>query len=183
MNVTIRSAQLVDAQSIARLHFQTWQETYRGLAPDAAYESLTEAVRLSRWRDMLAIEANPRTIAVAEADGQLAGFGVAGPPSHEAFLSRAEVKFLYVGTAFKRMGIGRKLLAHLARQMMVAGYEGMALGVVVGNSPATAFYEALGGRRTGRYTDPGPVWRSENLIYAWDTLAELADVGSGSGSK
>lgn len=180
MNIKLRSAEPADAPSLARLHFQTWRETYRGLAPDAAFELLTEPVRLSRWQEMLALEPNLRTILVAEADRQLAGFGVAGPPSHEAFQSRAEVKFLYVGAAFKRMGVGRKLLAHLARHMMAAGYDGMALGVVVGNSPAIAFYEALGGQRTGRYTDPGPVWRSENFIYAWDDLAELAEEGPGS---
>lgn len=177
MTIKIRSAQQADAQSIARLHDQTWRETYRGLAPEAAYEILTESVRLSRWQEMLVLERSGRTMLLAEADGHLAGFGVAGPPSHEAFLNRAEVKFLYVGAAFKRMGIGRNLLIQLARQMMEFGYSGMALGVVVGNDPAIAFYEALGGRRAGGYTDPGPVWRSENFIYAWDDLPRL--IGSG----
>ena len=45
--------------------------------------------------------------------------------------------------------------------------------VVVGNAPAIAFYEALGGRKAGAYTDPGPMWRSENLFYVWDDLAPL----------
>lgn len=173
MTIKIRSAQQADAQSIARLHFQTWRETYRGLAPAEAYEVLTEPVRLARWQDMLALEENKRAVLVAEAEGQLAGFGVAGPTSHEAFLHRAEVKFLYVGNAFKRMGIGRKLLVQLARHMIEAGYSGMALGVVVGNDPAIAFYESMGGRRAGHYTDPGPVWRSENFVYAWDDLPAL----------
>lgn len=177
MTVTIRSAQHADAQSIARLHYQTWRETYRDLAPEAIFEVMIERVRLSRWQEMLALERRGRTILLAEANGQLAGFGVAGPPSHEVFLNRAEVKFLYVDAAFKRMGIGRNLLIQLARHKMEFGYGGIALGVVVGNDPAIAFYEALGGQRAGRYTDPGPVWRSENFIYAWDDLPWL--IGSG----
>jgi hypothetical protein len=50
----------------------------------------------------------------------------------------------------------------------------VALGVVDGNDRAVAFYQHLGGRRIGRYTDAGPVWRSDNLAYAWDDLAALA---------
>ena len=174
MPVTIRPARETDARAIARLHYRIWRETYRGLAPEAAYDLLTEPVRLSRWTEMLALERSRQTTLVAEVNGQPAGFGAAGSPSHEIFRERAEVRFLYVDGAFKRMGIGRKLLIGLARDMMQLGYDGMALGVVVGNDPAIAFYEAQGGRRAGTYTDPGPVWRSENFIYVWDDLPGLA---------
>jgi len=46
--------------------------------------------------------------------------------------------------------------------------------VVNGNDHAIAFYQHLGGQRIGRYTDPGPIWRSDNLVYAWDDLTALA---------
>lgn len=57
------------------------------------------------------------------------------------------------------------------------GYSGAALGVVAGNDGAVAFYQALGGRLAGRYLDPGPLWRSENLIFVWDELSELGGGG------
>jgi ribosomal protein S18 acetylase RimI-like enzyme len=174
LGIVIRSAQPADAQAIASLHFRMWRETYRDLAPDEARHVLTEAVRLSRWQGMLADERAGRTILVAEADGRVAGFAVAGPSSHEAFQGRAEVNFLYVDSTLKRQGIGRILLAALARDLKSFGHGGMALGVVVGNDPAIAFYESMGGRRVGGYTDPGPVWRSENFVYAWDDLNALA---------
>ncbi|WP_230533990.1 GNAT family N-acetyltransferase [Microvirga roseola] len=175
MEVKVRTAQQVDAAAIARLHFSTWRKTYRALAPEAAFRMLTQPVRLSRWQEMLSVEEGGRAMLLAEVEGSLAGFGVAGPSTHRAFLDRAEVKFLYVDSAFKRMGIGRRLLAELARAMVTHGYGSMALGVVIGNDPAIAFYEALGGRRDGTYTDPGPVWRSENYIYIWDDLRGLAE--------
>jgi ribosomal protein S18 acetylase RimI-like enzyme len=174
MNIVIRSAHPSDAQAIASLHFRMWHETYRDLAPEEVRHVLSEAVRLSRWQGMLADERAGRIILLAEADGQLAGFAAAGPPSHEAFQSRAEVKFLYVGSAFKRQGIGRILLAALARDLKSFGHGGMALGVVVGNDSAIAFYESMGGRRVGTYNDPGPVWRSENFVYVWDDLDAVA---------
>lgn len=170
MSITIRLAQKVDALPIARLHYLTWRETYRALAPQTAYDLMTEEARLARWQSMLSHAESERIIVVVEAEGQLAGFGAAGPASHEIYQDRAEIKFLYVGTVFKRMGIGRKLLLHLARCMMEAGYNGIGLGVVIGNDPAIAFYEKLGGEKVGGYTDPGPVWRSQNYLYVWDDL-------------
>ncbi|HEV2565298.1 MAG TPA: GNAT family N-acetyltransferase [Microvirga sp.] len=173
MTVSIRSARAADALPIARLHYHTWRETYRGLAPQAAFNTVTEEVRHGRWQSMLAGQGGERTILVAEVDGQLAGFGMAGPASHEIFQSRAEIKFLYVGAAFKRRGIGRELLLHLARHMKKVGYNGVGLGVVAGNNPAIAFYERMKGTRAGNYTDPGPVWRSNNYLYVWDDLPAL----------
>ncbi len=173
MNVTIRSARPADGTAIAALHFRMWRETYRDLAPEDAHRTLTERVRESRWQAMLAKDGLGHTILVAESEGRLAGFGAAGPSSHEAFQGRAEVKFLYVDRAFKRRGIGRILLGALANEMMSFGHRAIALGVVVGNDPAIVFYESMGGRRVGAYTDPGPVWRSENFVYAWDDLEAL----------
>jgi hypothetical protein len=57
--------------------------------------------------------------------------------------------------------------------MMKAGYNGVGLGVVAGNNPAIAFYGGMGGTRAGSYTDPGPVWRSDNYLYVWDDLPVL----------
>jgi ribosomal protein S18 acetylase RimI-like enzyme len=65
----------------------------------------------------------------------------------------------------------------MAAALAERGYAALGLGVVVGNAPAIAFYEAQGGRRAGAYTDPGPLWRSHNLLYAWDDLAALASRG------
>ncbi|MBA1156837.1 GNAT family N-acetyltransferase [Microvirga mediterraneensis] len=181
MAISIRLAQKADAPLIARLHFHTWRETYRDLAPQAAFDGVTEEVRLARWQSMLADEGSERIILVAEIDGQLAGFGMAGPPSHEIFQGRAEIKFLYVGAAFKRQGVGRELLLRLARHMMKAGYDGVGLGVVAGNDPAIAFYEGMRGTREGNYTDPGPIWRSDNHLYVWDDLPAItAHEGNGS---
>lgn len=174
MGIVIRQAAFSDAQAIAHLHHQTWQATYRDLAPKPILLSMTEAIRLKRWQELLSADMSGRIILVVEVEGKLAGFGVAGPPSHEIFADRAEIKFLYVGSAFKRMGIGRRLLIELGRGLSALGYTRMALGVVVGNDPAIAFYDAMGGKIVGRYTDSGPVWRSDNFIVAWDEMRALA---------
>lgn len=171
--IAVRTAVFEDAPAIAKLHVEVWRETYRGLATQAAWEALTPEVRLARWREVLAEDHPRRFTLVAERDGRLLGFGTACAPSEAAFEGSGEIRWLHVAPEAKRMGLGRALMAALAGKLGEWGYQGCALGVVVGNAPAMAFYDALGGRRAGGYVDPGPLWRSQNVVFVWDSLADL----------
>lgn len=172
MTFTVRAATPADATTIATLHLELWRDTYRDLAPPDVFNAMDLAVRLKRWHATLA-DASRATL-LAEVDGALAGFGLCGPPSHPLYGSRGEIKNLFIGSAFARRGIGRRLMAEMAGILSGRGHAGIGLGVVVGNTSAIAFYEKLGGRRAGAYTDPGPMWRSDNLLYVWDDAAALA---------
>lgn len=121
--------------------------------------------------------ANPRKhqcVLLAEQGSQLVGIGAIGAPSEPAFEGRGEIRSLYVDPLVKRQGLGRRIMRELAGQLAAMGYSGAALGVVVGNDLAIAFYSSLGGRMIGRYSDPGPIWRSDNLIFVWDDLSLLS---------
>jgi ribosomal protein S18 acetylase RimI-like enzyme len=176
MKIDIRSATPGDAEAIAGLHARVWHATYRSLAPAAAIAALTEEVRLERWRTLLRAPVADQVTLVAEDDGPLAGFGQLAPASNEVFGGRHEIRFLYVADAYHGRGIGRRLMAALARAAIDHGASGVALGVVDGNDRAIAFYRRLGGRCLGRYKDAGPLWRSDNLLYAWDDPADLSRV-------
>jgi ribosomal protein S18 acetylase RimI-like enzyme len=173
-HLVLRRATLEDAAAIARLHVAVWRETYRELAPPSVVRALDEAERRERWTRSLGAEEPTAATFVIETEEKLAAFGHCGSPSHPSFGARGEVKFLYVGRAHARKGFGRKLLATMAEALSGRGYSGFGLGVVVGNAPAIAFYEALGGTVLARYTDPGPLWPSENLLYVWDGPAAAA---------
>lgn len=177
MSILLRPAIPADAAALAHLHIKVWRHTYRELAPAAAIAALDEAMRLRRWTEILGDPAKAWGVLVAETDGRLAGFGLCGAPGEAALGGRGDVKFLYVDTERARRGLGRRLLTAMAKMLHDRGYGGLALGVVVGNDPAIAFYDAMGGRRIGRYTDPGPIWRSDNLVYAWDDLDALISRG------
>jgi ribosomal protein S18 acetylase RimI-like enzyme len=178
----VRPATVDDASAIAMLHVRSWREAYRDLAPDEAYSALDEPLRLARWRELLTAPQDGRLILLAERAGRAVGVGVAGPPSSAALGSNGEISSLYVDPASKRTGIGLRLMGELARQIAAWGYAGVALGVVEGNAAAIAFYESLGCRTVGRYVDPGPLWRSINLVLAWDDASALASRCIGRGS-
>lgn len=164
---------MADAPALAALHVAVWRRTYGDLAPAGAFTALDEPMRLRRWTEVLSDPSRCWGALLAEEDGALAGLGLCGAPGEAALGDRGEVKLLYIDPGRARRGLGRRLLGAMAGLLLARGYRGLALGVVAGNAPAIGFYEAMGGRRTGRYTDPGPVWRSDNFIYAWDDLPAL----------
>jgi ribosomal protein S18 acetylase RimI-like enzyme len=171
---TLRHAVPADADAIAALHVDVWRATYRDLAPEAAIRALDVPLRRARWIETLAAPKPDQIALVAESGGRLAGFGLAGPAGDASFGERGEIKFLYVARDFQRHRIGRRLISAMARHLAERGYDGVGLSVVIGNDAAIAFYEGLGGRSIGTFTDPGPLWRSANFIYVWDDLPALA---------
>ncbi|WP_258170548.1 GNAT family N-acetyltransferase [Burkholderia cepacia] len=171
--ISIRSANIDDAQAIADFHVKVWRHTYRDLAPAQAHAVLDERYRGKKWQEKLASNDGDQLVLIAETDGRIVGIGAAGAPSEPIFDGRGEIKFLYVDPEFKRRGIGRKLLAQLATHLRRLRYRGAALSVVNGNESAIAFYEALNARFAGEYVDAGPIWRSHNIVMVWDDLANL----------
>jgi ribosomal protein S18 acetylase RimI-like enzyme len=180
MTLIFRAATPDDAAAIAPFHVAIWRDTYRDLAPANIFQAMDVATRLTRWQGILTDPA--RATLLAEADGVLAGFGLCGPPGDAIFAGRGEIKNLFVGRDFARRGIGKRLMADMAAILQARGHTGIGLGVVVGNAPAIAFYESLGGRKIGAYTDPGPMWCSDNRFYVWDDIALLTGMRSKPGS-
>ncbi|MBP0579958.1 GNAT family N-acetyltransferase [Labrys sp. LIt4] len=171
--VNIRSARLDDAKAIADLHVAVWRHAYHALAPSKAFVVLDEEHRFASWHKRLSSPAADQIVLLAEAGAGLVGFAAAGAPTQAVFDGRSEIKHLYVDPLHKRRGVGRALLETMATRLIEQGRRSAAIGVVAGNEPAIAFYEAQGGRQAGSYTDPGPLWRSHNLLYAWDDLEAL----------
>lgn len=169
-DIAIRAATRADAQAIAELHVAVWCATYRDLAPAEAVRILDVPYRLPRWVEML--RKSERVVLVAEISGRIVGIGTAGAAGPELG-DHGEILYLYVDPAFERRGIGRALMQRLAIILQQQGYKSVALGVVDGNRPAIDFYTKLGGRAAGYMIDPGPIWRSRNLIIVWDDLNAL----------
>jgi ribosomal protein S18 acetylase RimI-like enzyme len=170
-DLVIRRARPEDATPIARLHVKTWRETYQGFAPESAYQVLDLPYRHAVWVKLL--DDGSRTVLVGEESGIIFAIGSSGPATFPELEPHGEINYLYVDAAMAGCGIGRRMMAALAADLKARGFTSAALGVVAANASAVAFYEKLGGACAGRYTDPGPHWRSDNLIYLWRDLGQL----------
>ena len=84
---------------------------------------------------------------VAEADGQLVGFGCARvlrrPPIF-AETARGEIEALFVREGARRAGTGRAVAERLLAWLAERGLARAALQVASGNAPGQRFWRALG---------------------------------------
>lgn len=136
MTTTIRPAVCSDAALILRFIHEL-----------AAYEKLLDKVliTLDGVKAML-FAPNPRAFCeVAEADGEAVGFAlwfynVSTFEGHHGIY----LEDLYVKPEARGVGVGRALLAHLARRCVDENLQRMEWSVLDWNAPAIRFYDSLG---------------------------------------
>ena len=98
--------------------------------------------------------AQPRAeVLIAEANGEPAGFALY-LHNYSTFLARPGVflEDLYVRPAFRRLGIGRTLLARLAAIALERGCGRFEWNVLDWNENAIGFYMSLGARPMSEWT-------------------------------
>src|SRR2546430_10687836 len=81
-SLIVRPARVQDVRQVARVHVRCWQETYRGLMPDAVLDDPDfPAARERMWTDVLTSgRYRQNRVAVAERDDELVGIAMSGPP-------------------------------------------------------------------------------------------------------
>lgn len=167
--VSVRQAFIDDAASVARVHAESWRTTYQGILP----ESLVAGRALSRyeafWREC--IEGKRALVLLAEsAQSESVGFVSFGPPREKGVSFDAEVYALYVLQAHQRRGIGRQLLAEVARRLVRQGLFTAYLWALKAN-PGRLFYEALGAEELGERQAPLGDFVVREVSYGWRDLA------------
>ena len=140
-SLVVRPARVRDVRQIARVHVRCWQETYRGLMPDAVPgDPGFPAARVRMWTEVLTSGRYRRNrVAVAGRDGELAGIAMSGPPEDAAAAWTRQLYVLYVCAADHGTGAGRALL-----DAVVDPEESAALWVADPNPRAQAFYRKHG---------------------------------------
>ena len=97
---------------MARVHVRCWQQTYRGLMPDAVLDDPGfPAARERFWTAALSDErCRDNRAAVAEREDELIGIAMSGPPRDASATWARQLYVLYVDTADHGTGAGRALL-------------------------------------------------------------------------
>ena len=139
--LAVRPARVRDAAPMARVNVQCWQETYRGLVPDAVLDDPGfPAARERFWTAALTDERyRENRVAVAERDGELIGIAMSGPPLDAGAAWARHLYVLYVRAAHHGTGAGPALLA-----AVVDPAETAALWGADPNPRAQAFYRKHG---------------------------------------
>ena len=138
---------------------ETWQSAYAGLLPDSMLVGMSDVRQAAWWTRLLADPGEARGVFVADdQDMGVVGFGSCGlvrdkPEGLDGREIRVgEVYTLYVEPDFQNIGLGRRLLDALFRQLRADGCDTAVLWMLASN-PTRFFYEGLGGERVGERVD------------------------------
>ncbi|MDF9279278.1 GNAT family N-acetyltransferase [Arthrobacter sp. EH-1B-1] len=136
----VRTAEPVDVPSMAKVHVDTWRETYRGLMSDAV---LDDPALLS-WREKFWTAAltdpnyNRNVAAIASYEDNMIGIAMSGPSLDEAN-GPQQLYLLYAYAEFHGSGVGQALLNAVIDPTAPA-----TLWVADPNPRAQAFYRKNG---------------------------------------
>ena len=161
-SLVIRDATPADIPALAELHVRTWNATY---APFRA-NGPPVALRERQWRDAFAKDDGSWFCLVVENAGrELIGFAKATRSDNPEY--GGELSKIYLLGEYQRLGIGRRLIGHVARRFLSQGITSMWLCGDARN-PSTMAWLALGAVKTD--DDPG------NGNYGWHDLRRLAEI-------
>ena len=159
--LTIREAIAEDVPALAQLHVTTWNATYTPMLMNGPPVS----VREQQWRDAFAKRDGSWFCFVVEnAKGQLVGFAKGTRSDHPEY--GGELNKIYLLREYQRMGLGRRLVCHVARRFLSEGVTSMWLFGDARN-PSSNAWLALGAVKTD--DDPG------NGNYGWRDLRRLVE--------
>ncbi|MCC5948930.1 MAG: GNAT family N-acetyltransferase [Nitriliruptoraceae bacterium] len=145
MSVLVRPPRPPDAARLGEIHVAAWQAAYRGAMPDAYLDGLRAQDRARWWAEVLRQPLRDGDVRrIAQVDGHIHGFVLAGPAGGDDASGAGEVFALNVHPDAWRIGVGRALLTAAEAGLRDAGFARAVLWVVPGNHRARRFYERHG---------------------------------------
>ena len=141
MTLAVRPAVIADVAGMARVHVDSWEETYRGIMPDELLDApdLIDR-RRQMWTQILAEAAPQKYVsAVAEQDGRIVGIAMSGPPETDGSVEDRHLYVLYAYRSMHGTGVGQDLLDAVVDPTVTT-----ALWVADPNPRAQAFYAKNG---------------------------------------
>jgi ribosomal protein S18 acetylase RimI-like enzyme len=166
----IRLATQRDAAGIARVHVETWRDTYAGIIPDHALLGLDLRHEAARQRHALGLRRGNALTLVAELPASgIVAYSEAGTARASGLPYDAEIYTLYVLPGHQGEGHGRGLLGAMFARLFRAGFRS-ALVWVLADNPARFFYAAMGGQRIAHRTERLFDTRLAEEAYGWTEL-------------
>ena len=169
----LRAATPDDLSEVSRVYVQAWRETYRGLAPDAFTDGLTEEAAAGIFRESLKSDSFAYFLKVALVDGKIVGFADGGRERSHPEQGLGEIYGLYLLKEFHHGGIGRTLFRTAVQCLLDAGIDSMVVWALE-RSPSQKFYGSVGGRLAEGVKHLAVSGQKLTLVrYEWKDLKNL----------
>lgn len=157
----IRRAILEDIPQIAKVHVESWQKSFRGIAPEKYLSNLSVERREKAFRERFYDEDYQMFVAETE-KRKIVGFVDFGKGRDFQFEFQRELYAIYLLQEFQGKGIGAELFKVGIRNLQ-------ALQI----SPYRKFYEKMGGKIIGQSIYKLGDEDFETLYYGWADLGKI----------
>jgi len=170
----IRDARPDDVPAIAKVHVDSWRTTYRDVLPKSYLNDLSYDARETMWGGAFG-EGSTTFLVVAEDHGKIAGFAAGGAARKDAPEAQAyggELYAVYMLESYQRRGLGRRLVAAVAEELVHREHSNMITWVLEDNA-ACRFYERIGGELLGSKTVEIADMSLRAVAYGWPDASVL----------
>jgi ribosomal protein S18 acetylase RimI-like enzyme len=170
--ITVRWAQVKDAEAIAQVHVDSWRTTYAGIIGPGVLNSLSVERRSAFWHEQLETASDRRLNVAETASGKIVGFSSFGPNREIDEQYQGEIYGLYLLKTYQRCGIGRRLVQVAATELRSRDIASLLVWVLAAN-PARKFYERLGGVYVRRQKVEIGEQVLDEVAYGWPDTETL----------
>ncbi|MBC7531516.1 MAG: GNAT family N-acetyltransferase [Oligoflexus sp.] len=166
MNIKIRELVSEDVVDAAKIHVQTFHDTYQGMIPSEKLNEMTDESMIPRWKDI--IEGNKANLILLGAflDEKLIGTCASGTPRGE-FGFDSELWSMNIPKINQRKGAGKLLFQKSIERLTHEGKKSMYLCCIDKNINALDFYRAMGGEITDMSVQRDGY---QEIIVKWNKL-------------
>lgn len=147
--MTIRRAGSGDAETVGRIHVESWNVAYRGIMPDEVIARTDLAYRTAFWAERIVDPEWP--VYLLEEQGQAVAFCQMIPTrdADDDATRVGHITSLHVLPDRRGHGYGRALMDHVLAEFQRRAFAQVTLWVLEENRSARAFYEKYGFRLDG----------------------------------
>jgi GNAT superfamily N-acetyltransferase len=171
-----RIATFQDYHSIAKLHIDSWKNSYRGILSDDYLDNRVEAERMNYWHDRMKNPKVNQVILLCEETGSLLGF--VGFYVDDDEVLGTYIDNLHVQKELKGQGIGKLILQEVVKWIKQnAQYQKMYLWVYEANHSARVFYQKVGAINNETLDLENPFDKDQKVAtcrYIWSDFEVLS---------
>ncbi|MDH7798036.1 ribosomal protein S18 acetylase RimI-like enzyme [Beijerinckia sp. GAS462] len=145
--LSVRSAKADDIAGLADVYAAAWVHAYRGIIPGRELDRMVRHRGARWWR---AAMQRGSGLLVADFEDSVAGYVSYGRNRDASARYSGEIYELYLLPEFQGLGFGRRLFRTAQDDLARRGYASLVVWALAENELATGFYEAMGGKVSGK---------------------------------
>ncbi|MDQ0159908.1 GNAT family N-acetyltransferase [Alkalibacillus salilacus] len=179
--MNIRRACVEDAEQIAKVHEQTWIETYQPIIEQDDLQQITSFEhRKIMWET--ALQTNHHVFVLETLHEEIVGFIAGGKARTDYLEVEGEIYNIYVSPDYQGGGYGKELLRTFVEECETIGYQSLLVWILTDN-PNGEFYVRLGARPIEAEQITIGKGTYEETAYGWYDLQKLKQLLASSHSK